>query len=196
MAYAFRLYPNPEVPDLDVPQLGGDRYDSPSDRFIGAWLERFGGFDYGALTVWLMRGFGLPNVRGYDTFKHSFCWGLETPEGYVIEVEPGLRKVSPEEYRQAPEEREGGVWSKKDLLRTLLSGQVFRLHAVREDAPPVTLELIQTWLDQFERPIYVRDVGANGVGLLWEQKRPDVGPGHASVLTGGVELADHPSRPQ
>ncbi len=196
-SYGFRLYARPEVPSLVLDGSGDwDGYDSPSDRFIAAWLERFEGFDYGALTVWLMRGFGLPNLRAYETFKHSFCWGLETPEGYVIEVEPGLRRVPAHEYRAASKVRKGERdWSQQDWVRFLTSGNVFRLHPLRADAPPVTDALIQTWLDQFSRPIYVRDVGADVMGALREQGKPDVGPGDDSVLSGGAELADCPTPP-
>lgn len=196
--YGFRLYDQPEIPSVNVPGEDYSHRNDPNYRFTKAWLEKFEGFDYGTMTVWLMRVFGLPNVRGYGTFKNSFAWGLETPEGYVIRVEPGLRRVLPSEYRPAPERRDTGdeAMSKQDFRNALMAGGVFDLCALRTDAPVVTPELIERWLGQFARPIYIRDVGANVLGTLHEQELYEEGPGSEDVLAGGELLADEPVAPR
>ena len=198
MSYGFKLYDQPEIPSITVTGEDYGRREDPNHRFTRAWLEKFEGFDYGTMTVWLMRGFGLPNVRSYDTFKHSFAWGLETPEGYVIRVEPGLRRVLPSEYRPAPESRASGgeAMSKQDFRNSLMAGGVFDVCALRSDAPVLTPELIERWLVQFARPIYVRDVGANVLGTLQEQELYEEGPGGEDVLAGGELLADAPVNPK
>lgn len=59
-------------------------------------------------------------------------------------------------------------------------------HLRRKDrCPVVTPELIERWLGQFARPIYIRDVGANVLGGLHEQGIYDKGPGSEDVLAGG-----------
>lgn len=196
--FSFRLYPGSELPQIAVKEENYDDREDLNHRFAQAWLEKFQGFDYGTMTVWLMRGFGLPNLRAYDTFKHSFVWGLETPEGYVIRIEPGLRRVLANEYREAPEQRvpDQNQWSKQDFLNTLKWGGVFEVCALHEDAPPVTPEILGRWLEQFDRPIYVRDMGANVLGGLVEQGLSEEGPGADNVLDGGEALADHPITPR
>lgn len=157
------------------------------------WLDRFGGFDYGAMTVWLMRGFGLPNVRAYNTFKNSFTWGLETSEGYVLRISPGIVRIAPEEWSQAGEEREGGRFSRDDFRREMAAHQVLGVSPLHSEVPPLSDSLVESWMDQFSRPIYVRDMGATVLGPLWSSGwAQDVGPGDPSVLDAGACLADCP----
>ena len=192
---SFILYPQPELPAVhghDWNTLGRDIEGELGKR----WLDRFGGFDYGAMTVWLMRGFGLPNLRAYDTFKHSFCWGLETSEGYVISIEPGLVRIDPAEYAAAQEERQGNQWSKQDFRNHMAAHSVIGVQPLRAEVEPLSEAMINGWLDQFARPIYVRDVGGTVLGPISQTDwATDEGPGDDSVLDGGAELADTPTRP-
>lgn len=169
--------------------------DDVNSEFAQAWMDRFHSYDYGAMTVWLMRGFGLPNVRAYDTDKHSFTWALETPEGYVIEIEPKLISINRKEYNDAFDKRgpQSKSWSKEDFVNQIKYAGVFRISKVKENAPSLDQSVFDKWLDQFSRPIYIRDVGASVVGPLWESPWiSDVGPGDPSVLRGGENQADQP----
>lgn len=49
------------------------------------WLLMVGVFDYGAVTAYLLRAYGPPNVAPLDPVKHSDAWALDTGDGYVIE---------------------------------------------------------------------------------------------------------------
>lgn len=99
----FTLWPHPEVYPY---ALELDQYaDDIVFEFCKRWLDKMGGYDYGAMSAWLMRAFGLPNVMGYDGDKHGFNWALLTPDGYVITVEPKPLRISVEEYSQARDKR-------------------------------------------------------------------------------------------
>lgn len=164
---AFSLYAHPDLPSHPLrldPAL--PRVFDWAELLVNPWLDRFEGFDYGAMTVWLMRGFGLPNLRVYDSNKHSFSWGLDTGQGYVITVEPGLVKIDPQEWRQAGEERDGSKWSRRDMRMTMLAHRVLGLECVDPNAEPLNSQMIDSWLDEFARPVYIRDVGASVLGPL------------------------------
>lgn len=59
---------------------------------IGAvWLQIVGCYDYGALTAYLLRRFGPPNVdpTGSDHHKHGAMWIVPTPHPHLLlEIEP------------------------------------------------------------------------------------------------------------
>lgn len=182
---AFSLYAHPELPnhplrlDSALPRV----FDA-AELLVGPWLDRFEGFDYGAMTVWLMRGFGLPNLRVYGADKHSFSWGLDTDQGYVITVEPGLVRVDSDEWRKAGEERDGNGWSRRDMRMTMLAHGVLDVACVDPNAPALSAKLIEGWLDEFSRPVYIRDVGASVLGPL--SLGEQLGPGDPRRLDGGA----------
>lgn len=63
---AFTLWPHSETAahslrlDIQAEQTGKFQQAgrNPADLFAMKWLERFEGFDYGAMTAWLMRACG------------------------------------------------------------------------------------------------------------------------------------------
>ena len=188
----FTLWPHKEVYPHALQMDGESRY--LGFDFAKAWLDRFHGYDYGAMTVWLMRGFGLPNIKAHNTDKHSFVWGLQTTDGYVIEIEPKLISISRKDYKNAFDKRgpQSKSWSKEDFANQLGNG-VFTISKVKKDAPLITKELFNKWLDEFSRPIYIRDVGASVIGNIYDTPwLSDVGPGHESVLRGGERQASKP----
>jgi hypothetical protein len=188
----FLLYPHAEL--VPIERYDWNPFGHGIERELASrWLAKFGGFDYGAMTVWLMRGFGLPNMRAYDVHKHSFIWGLETSEGYLISVEPGLVRITSEEYAAAGEERTDDLRSRRDLQNYMAAHNVLSVEPLHKDVAPITDEMINGWLEQFARPIYVRDVGGTVIGPIYDVAwAEDVGPGDESVLSGGNELADNP----
>lgn len=195
------LYPHPDPPTHPIrvdPDLRG--FFDVAELLVDPWLERFEGFDYGAMTVWLMRGFGLPNLRTYDADKHGSSWGLDTGEGYVITVEPGLVRIDPEEWRTAGEEREGSRLSRKEMRMSMLAHGVLGVWCVDPHAKPLNNSMIEGWLDEFARPIYIRDMGAGILGPLAPQEC--LGPGDPRRISNDQEDAPpsappkaNPSRP-
>lgn len=190
----FSLWPHEEVFSHALP-MSFDRFDSPSDRFAIAWMDRFGAYDYGALTVWLMRGFGLPNLRSHNPFKHSFSWGVDTQDGYAIAIEPKLLRIERSEWEHARLETNPEEETQKALLQRLQFSKVFTVYRVTEGAVDLTPGLFNKWLEQFARPIYVHDVGASVIGPL-EFGEHDVGPSHPSVLSAGAQASERPGPPK
>lgn len=191
----FTLWPHSEVYPY---ALELDRYaDDIVFDFCKRWLDKMGGYDYGAMNAWLMRAFGLPNVMGYDGYKHGFNWALLTPDGYVITVEPKPLRISVEEYSQAGDKHgQDGEMIRNDLVRRLAYSGTFSLNKIKEDAGEIDEAMMDRWLEQFRRPVYIRDVGATVLGPIYDTAwADDVGPGDDSVLSGGARQVNSPVAP-
>lgn len=128
------------------------------------WLLMVGVFDYGAVTAYLLRAYGPPNVAPLDPVKHSDAWALDTGDGYVIEIEPRL--VHTAQY-QAVDARE-----RERCVSMMCAHGVIRVYPTRNDAPKLTEERLDEWMAEFCRPIRVRDVSAYAGGKIFSDDDP------------------------
>jgi hypothetical protein len=170
------LYPDPMVPL--IPSDG--RWNSFGDHlpyaWAAAWLDAFDGYDYGTLTAYLMRAHGYPNIPGGDPFGHGHCWGLASPRGLLLCVEP--RPIQLLNYRLQPPAERGR------MVEALANAQVFSFSPVSLSPENLTPDLLNHFIFEFRRPVYVGDMGFHAQGLLPESD--DVGPGAETVKNLGA----------
>lgn len=169
-------YPDPVVPAITPKTPWNTLGAHLPMAFAAAWLEAFGGYDYGALTAYLLRAFGYPNIPGGDPFAHSHCWGLASEGGLLLRVECRPLLLSRYMDRMAHE--------RGRMVRALADARVFSIVPVTVAPTPLTPEGVAGLIDAFREPVYVGDLGFDAQGPL--SGYDDIGPGADTVRNFGA----------
>lgn len=152
------------------------------------WLEEHDAYDHGALTAYLLRRFGLPNLLAYEVYKHGARWGVAVGDaGIILEIEP--RPCAPI-----------NDWSKMNKIekmhahRSLSYSDIFSLGCIV--AQPIVIDfnlfepMLKKTIRDFQRPTYWRDTYADANRVLTNddiQKRPE------AEISEAANIAIHPN---
>jgi len=128
-----------------------------AQAFMRLWLDTFGSYHSGAMTAYLLRAFGLPNINqdGWDPAKHPMTWGLDTGEGILVVVEPKPLELSADWVSQNMDQ----------AYQQMVANRVFSFKPLRAAPRYLNGAFLRELIEEFRRPVAVHDVLMDPLGV-------------------------------